>query len=307
MAISSDMLIERSRMKRQVSFWRLVAIGAVVFFLVMMIEKPDAVRVSKDYIARVDIEGVITEDMPAQKLLKDLETNDNVRAIILHINSPGGTAVGGEELYKRILEIRKKKPVVALMRSLCTSAGIMTAVAADRVYASNGTITGSIGVILQSADVTELADKLGIEPVIIKSGALKGSPSPFEKLEPEGRAVVQSLINDFHKVFVDMVAEARNLPFENVAAIADGRILSAPQALELKLIDAIGGEDEAITWLQEKKQIEESVEVRKVEPPKERRGFLRELGSMAGLSMPDSLNALKLDGLLLIWQPALTK
>jgi protease-4 len=304
MAISTDMLIERSRMKRQVSFWRLAAIGAIVFFLVIMIEKPDAVTVSKAFIARVDIEGVITDDMPEQKMLKDLVKNDNAKAVILYLNTPGGTAVGGEELYKRINELKTKKPVVVLMRSLCTSAGIMTAVAADRVYASNGTITGSIGVILQSADVTELASKLGIEPVIIKSGALKGSPSPFEKLDTQGRAVVQSLIDDFHKVFVKMVADSRNLPYEDVAAIADGRIFSAHQALDYKLIDAIGSEDDALKWLQKEKKIEKSAQIRKIEPPKNNKGLLESLSSMAGLSIPSTLNTLKLDGLLLIWQPA---
>lgn len=305
MAISTDMLIERSRMKRQVSFWRLAAIGAIVFFLVIMIEKPDAVTVSKAFIARVDIEGVITDDIPEQKMLRELAKNDNAKAVIIYLNTPGGTAVGGEELYKRINELKTKKPVVVLMRSLCTSAGIMTAVAADRVYASNGTITGSIGVILQSADVTELASKIGIEPVIIKSGPLKGSPSPFEKLDPQGRAVVQSLIDDFHKVFVKMVADSRNLPYDDVAAIADGRILSAHQALEYKLIDAIGSEDEALDWLRKEKNIDESAQIRKVEPPKDKENLFESLASMAGLSIPSTLNTLKLDGLLLIWQPAL--
>jgi protease-4 len=305
MAISSDMLIERSRMKRQISFWRLAAIGAVVFFLVIMIEKPDAVSVNKSYIARVDIEGIISDDMPEMKMLKDLEKNDHIPAVVLFLNTPGGTAVGGEELYKRINELKKKKPVVAVMRSLCASAGTMTAVAADRIFASQGTITGSIGVIFQSADVTGLADKVGIEPVIIKSGPLKGSPSPFEKTTPEGRAVVQTLVNDFHRVFVQMVADARRLPVEDVARFSDGRILSAQQALDVKLIDAIGGQDEAVAWLQKEKGVDNTLEVRKVEPPKERKGVLERLGSMAGLSVPASLNALKLDGLLLIWQPAL--
>jgi protease-4 len=304
MAISTDMLIERSRMKRQVSFWRLAAIGAVVFFLVMLIEKPDAVTVSKSFIARVDIEGVITDDMPEHKILKDLQNNDHAKAVILYLNTPGGTAVGGEDFYRRIQELKTKKPVIVLMRSLCTSAGIMTAVAADRVYASNGTITGSIGVIIQSADVSRLADKVGIEPVIIKSGPLKGSPSPFEKLDPAGRVVVQSLIDDFHKVFVKMIADARKLPFEDVAAIADGRILSAQQALSLKLIDAIGNEEDAVAWLKKEKKLDETLAVRKVEPPKEDRGFLESLTSMAGFTLPASLNTLKLDGLLLIWQPA---
>lgn len=304
MAISSDMLIERSRMKRQVSFWRLVAIGAVVFFLVIMIENPDVSTVSQSYVARVDIEGIITDEMPEKALLKELGNNDKVKAIILSLNTPGGTAVGGEELYKQVAALKQKKPVVVLMRSLCTSAGIMIAVGAERIYASDGTITGSIGVILQSADVTELGDKIGVHPVIVKSGPLKGSPSPFEKLDPAGRAVVQSLIDEFHKVFVGLVADARHLPFEQVAAIADGRILSAQQALRAKLIDGIGGEDEALAWLKSEKKLDPAIEIHKVEPKKEHEGLLKKLTSMAGVTLPTAVSALRLDGLLLIWQPA---
>ncbi|MBY0354524.1 MAG: signal peptide peptidase SppA [Rickettsiales bacterium] len=304
MAISSDMLIERSRMKRQISFWRLAAIGAIVFFLVLMIETPDVASVGTSYIARVDIEGVITDDLAEQKLLDDLGNNDNVKAVILYMNTPGGTAVGGEELFKRIIKLKEKKPVIALMRSLCTSAGVMSAVAADRIYASNGTITGSIGVILQTADVTELASKVGVLPVIVKSGPLKGSPSPFEKLDPAGRAVVQSLIDDFHKVFVQLVADARHLPYATVAALADGRVLSAHQALDAKLIDAIGGEDEARQWLMENKKLDLSLKVIKMEPKKERQTLIERLSSMAGFRLPSAITSLRLDGLLLIWQPA---
>src|SRR5262249_34918350 len=148
-----------------------------------------------------------------------------------------------------------KKPVVAVMRSIAASAGYMVALAADHIVAREGTITGSIGVLIETAEVTELAEKIGIKPVLVKSSPLKGTPSPFEKTTPEAERVIRDVVNDFYNRFVDMVAERRALPRDRVVQLADGRVYSGRKAAEDKLIDGIGGEDEAVKWLVTEKHI----------------------------------------------------
>ncbi len=304
MAITSDTLLERLYLKRQLTFWRLIAICGAIFFLVMYIERKENISpVTGDFVARVLIEGVITDDHYLHKVLKEIEENDHAKALVIWLDTPGGTAVGGEELHYRLKSIASHKPVVAVMRNICASAGYMTAVGADHIVAREGTITGSIGVIIQTAEFTELASKLGVNPIIVKSGPFKAAPSPVEKFSPEQREVIEDMVQDFYGVFVDMVADSRDMPRNRVLELADGRVYSGRQALGLGLVDAIGGEEEALAWLYEEKKIEDSLEIRdmKIKAPQE--GFMQKLFGYAGISLPARAR-LPLDGMLLIWQPA---
>lgn len=309
MALSSDSLIERSQLKRQLTFWRILAVLAIVIFVVIVSEKAiKKQETAKDspYIARIKIEGVITDNQEQQKFLREVENNDEIKAVILYLDTPGGSAAGGETILNQLRAIGKKKPVVVTMRSVCASAGYMISLGAERVYALDGTLTGSIGVILQSADFTELAQKIGVKPVIIKSGPYKDILNPARPITQEERDLLQTSIDSFYNAFVDMIVESRKLPRDEVLAIADGRVFSGRQALERKLIDSIGGEPEALEWLRKKRGIDPKLEVKDVEIKDKFDKFLDKISEYAGIAPPSSLAWLKQHGLIAIWDPAIS-
>ncbi len=303
MAISADTLLDRLHLKQQVQRWRLIAILAVFFALVFITEKQfPGSRLEPEFIARLNIEGIIMEDDDRDKLIKQIKENPRVKAVIVRLDTPGGSAVGGEELYLQLRDLAKVKPVVAVMRSLTASAGYMTALGTDYIFAREGTITGSIGVMLQTFEVTELAEKIGLNPITVKSAPLKGSPSPLEKPSPEAVASLQAVIDDFYKVFIDMVSERRNIPREEVRKIADGRVYSGAAALKLGLIDAIGGEADAHAWLTEKHKISARLPIKEMKPESKDNGMWEHFSrTLAGKFFAQSSG--KLDGLNAIWHP----
>jgi len=237
MAINADTLLDRLYLKTQITRWRLLAIAFGVIALLIATDRFSAHSpIEKEFIARVPVEGFIGDDQKFYDLLADVEENQKAKAVIIWIDSPGGSAVGGEEIFLRLRQMAEVKPVVAVMRSMSTSAGYMVALGADHIVAREGTITGSIGVLVETAEISELVKKIGITPISIKSAPLKGSPSLFEKATPESEQVLRNVIMDFYGRFVDMVAERRKLPREEVVRIADGRVYSGKQAFEYKLI-----------------------------------------------------------------------
>jgi protease-4 len=248
MSLSSDAAIDRRRLKRRLNLWRLAALIAVVVAVLLGIARDNRL-VEGDYVARLNVSGVITDDPARDRMLAHVAADPHVRALIVRIDSPGGTVVGGEALYLRLRDIARHKPVAAVMGTLATSGGYMTAIGADRIFARSGTVTGSIGVIMMSADITGLLDKLGIKPETIKSAPLKAVPNPIEKLTEEGRAATRAVVMDMYDQFVGMVAERRRMSPAEVRKLADGRIFTGRQALANRLIDAIGGETEARQWL----------------------------------------------------------
>jgi len=189
------------------------------------------------------------------------------------------------------------------MRSIAASAGYLIALGADHVIARDGTITGSIGVLIETAEITDLAEKLGIKPVIIKSAPLKGSPSPFEKMTPEADKAAHDVINDFYGRFVDIVAERRHLPHDTALQLADGRIYSGKRAFEDKLIDGLGGEDEAMKWLVDEKHIQAGLDIKDVKVDQGNSLLEQLTQSTAGKFFQRS--SVTLDGLVAIWHPHL--
>jgi protease-4 len=301
MSVNADTLIDRSYLKGQITRWRTVAIVVIVLSVILLTSN-FASPIATDYIARVKIEGIITDDIRRDELFEDLEEDDNAKAVILWVDSPGGTVVGGEQLYLNVKRLAEKKPVVVVMRSLATSAGYMSTLGASKIYARRGTVTGSIGVIMQAAEVTELADRIGIQPIVIKSGPNKAAPNPFEKMTPENRAVMEVVVADFYNTFVDMVAESRKLDRNLVLQLADGRVYTGPQALEFGLIDALGGEEDAIKWLQDEYKLAEKMKIKDREPEPEKPTTLGALfGEMA--KSVAIFPQIQLDGLVSIWQP----
>jgi len=304
MTINADTLLDRLYLKGQITKWRILAIGFAVFAFIISFERylPNAV-LTESYIARISIDGIVFDDQKMYDLLRDVEKNRKIKAVILSLDTPGGSAVGGEEMFLRLRDLAKVKPVVVVMRSVSASAGYMIALGADQVFAREGTITGSIGVIIETAEVSQLIEKLGIKPMIIKSAPLKGSPSPFEKPSPESIRVIQQVVDDFYQRFVDMVAQRRGLPRDRVVALADGRVYSGKAAVENKLIDAIGGEQEALKWLVEQKHIEPRLDIKDTKPAKDENLISQLTQSVTGKFFQSS--SLSLDGLIAIWHPEL--
>lgn len=311
MSLDTDKLIERRRQRRSALLWKVLAtlsLTALVAVLVMRtVTSDNGLSGGKffdgAYIARVQVSGIIYEDRYRDKMLTELRDDDKVKAVLVEINSPGGTVVGGENLYLGLKDLATKKPVVAVMGSTATSAAYMTAIGADRIFARNGTLTGSIGVILQTADLTALMDKIGMKPITIKSGELKAQPNPLESLSPAARKHMQDVVMDMYDLFVGMVAERRNMDVGDVKKLADGRVFVGQKALDAGLIDAIGGEAEAILWLETEKSLKADLRVVDEKPDYPRPDVIERVFGAVGKALVSE--RLTLDGLLAVWQPEL--
>ena len=304
MTFAADHAIDRRRLKRRLSAWRIVAILALAGLAIAGIARATGVTVGK-YVARVAIKGVIVSDLERDRAITDLADDKQVRAVIVHLDTPGGTVVGGERLYHALRKVAEKKPVVAVMGATATSAGYMVALGADRMVADQGSITGSIGVIMQTTDLSKLLETLGIGTEAIKSGALKGVPSPFEKMSPEARQASKDVVDDMHAMFLDMVVERRNLSRDIVRGLADGRVYTGRQALEKGLVDELGGEDTARSWLKKERGIDDKLPARDVDLETSARGLVGLDRAMAWIMGGKTLlsERLTLDGLVSVWHP----
>ena len=300
MSLDADALIDRKRLKRRLGWWRVLAIIAVVAAVIAAID-PFDIPLQKRHIARLAVSGIISEDRDRNAALENVAKDGNVKALILHINSPGGTVVGGEVLYRYLRLVAGEKPVVVVMGTLAASGGYMAALGGDHILAQNGTITGSIGVILQTTDITGLLDKIGISAEAIKSGPLKAVPSPLEPLTDKVRAETLNVVMDMHDMFVNLVAERRDMSRAEALGFADGRIFTGRQAQANRLIDGIGGEKEALAWLEETHEISKTLPVRDVRIKRERRKWLDWLTDMPGKTLFSE--RLTLDGLVSLWHP----
>ncbi|MBM3580936.1 MAG: signal peptide peptidase SppA [Alphaproteobacteria bacterium] len=303
MTLDSDAYVDRRRLKRGLLFWRLAALAAAAVAAVVGLARFDGRYLLTDYVARLEVDGLILHDPRRDEMLADIAGDDRVKALIVRIDSPGGTFVGSEALHRALRRVAEAKPVVAVMDGVATSGGYMAAIAADHIVAARGTITGSIGVIFQTADVTGLLDKIGIKPETFKSGPLKAQPNPFEPVSPAVRETTEGFVRELHGMFVDMVAERRGLDRPQVAAIADGRIFSGRHAVDLKLVDSIGDEAEARDWLSESRSVARTLPVRKVALKRERELWREMFDETVGKALFSE--RLRLDGAIAVWHPSL--
>ena len=306
MALDADILLDRRRLKKSIFRWRVVAAIAVLAVIVTGLAGTGVhtgiLGGLGPRIVEVNIEGVITEDPYLLDALSAIEEDSDIVGVIVHINSPGGTMVGGETLFEALRRIGQTRPIVAEMGTVAASGGYMTAIAADHIVARRGTITGSIGVIFQSMNFNGTLEKLGVEPLTVKSGPLKAAPNPFEPVDDAAKTAMQGLISDMFDVFVGMVAERRDMPVATVKTLADGRVYTGQQALANGLIDEIGGRREALHWLETQAGVTPEADVvpLEIEYPEDdlmTALFEGNLGKML------SSEGLKLDGLLAVWQP----
>jgi protease IV len=304
MTLETDLLIDRRRLKRRLTIWRVVAVLAVVGVIAAMVGLGTETD-GGPYVARVTVSGMITENRKLLDRVGKLAKDPKAQAVLLVIDSSGGTMGGGESLYNALSLVAAEKPVVAVMRGVAASAGYMIAMPAARVFAREATITGSIGVIVQTAEVSGLMKTLGITAETVVSGPLKGEPSMTRPMSPEGRAVLQGLVTDMYDVFVEIVARGRKMEIATVRQMADGRAYTGRQALKLGLVDAMGGEREARAWLAAERKIPETTPVRDVAGQSWSERLMEPEGEtiLGGLWKTLTSQRVMLDGAWAIWQP----
>ncbi len=250
MSATADLILERRQARRRLAFWRILAILAVVIAALAIVPRAGG-PAGGDHVARIFIDGVILADRDRDALIDRLAEEDSVKAVMVHINSPGGTVAGSEALYENLRRVAERKPVVAVMSEAAASGGYLTAIAAEHIVARGNTLTGSIGVVAQIPNVSGLMEKLGIDVTQVKSAPLKGEPSVVTPIEPGALEAQEALIEDSFQWFRGLVGERRGLTGATLAEVTDGRVFTGRQALERGLIDAIGGEEVARDWLAE--------------------------------------------------------
>ena len=218
---------------------------------------PDRWKSPSGEIALVRIQGMLMDSQNIVRQLSNYRHNPNVRGIVLRIDSPGGAVAPAQEIYNEIMKLKADhKMVYASMGTVAASGGYYIACAANYVLANPGTLTGSIAAVMAFSNIEELTDKIGIKPIIIKSGKYKDVGSPLRGMKPEERKLLQSVVDDVHQQFVQAVAKGRGLPVSEVNEIADGRIMTGQQALTLKLVDEMGGLEKTIELLAKKIGVE---------------------------------------------------
>jgi len=320
MTLDSDILIDRRRLKRNLTLWRVLAILAVVAAIAFASLRNDSAAslfgIGRDHIARVSVDGFIGDSRQRHELLTKLAKNDHVKAVIVAVDSPGGTTTGGEALYEDLRELSKAKPVAAVFGTVAASAAYLCGIGTDYIVARGNTITGSVGVIFQWADVTDLLNKVGVKVDEVRSGPLKAKPSPFTPPDEASRQLTEELVKDSQGWFLGLVAERRKAAASSMDDIKTGRIYTGREALKIGLIDAIGDEQTAIKWFTDTRKVASGLKVKDWKPQRSVSGLFQSsltglagklgLGSLIDSSVLEGLEALKdrpLDGLFSIWQP----
>ena len=320
MTFDADVIVDRRRLRRKLTFWRVLAVIGVAAAIIVAGAYAYGVKggtKNRPHIARLEISGLITDDRDRLALIDRLTKSDAVKGVIVAINSPGGSTTGGEGVVEALAKLRAKKPVVAHIGTVGASAGYMIAIAADHVVARHNSITASIGVLFQYGNASKLLDTIGVHMEAVKSAPLKAEPDFYSETSPEARAMLASLVKDSYDWFVDFVAERRGLDPQTARALADGRVMTGNQALAAKLIDELGGEEAARQWLVSEKGLDEGLPVidwRKDEPAFGELGFTGKVAQLFGKGVAEAVfgtgairkivlpEALMLDGLVSVWQ-----
>jgi protease-4 len=320
--LDADQIVDRRRLRRKLTFWRVLtvlvviaAIGAVV----AMSRQGSLTGTTSGSIARVTISGLIRGNQERVEALERLG-NSSVRAVIVHIDSPGGTTAGSEQLYDSLMRLKAKKPMVVVVDGLCASGGYIAALASDHIIAQSASLVGSIGVLVQYPNFADLLKTIGVKVEDVKSSPLKAAPNGFEPTSPEARAALASIVMDSYDWFKGLVSSRRKLEGEALAKVADGRVFTGRQAIDLKLIDQLGDEKTAVAWLAKEKGIDPATPVRNYRLRARFSefsflhltavsllelagldGFARSLEQSGAFTAAERLN---LDGVLALWHPS---
>jgi protease IV len=307
-----DDMIDRRALRRKLSFWRIIALAiaaaAVIGIAALGMKKFGTG--TGDHIARIPIDGTILNDRELVQRIIDASDDDNVKAMIIAIDSPGGTTVGGEVLHEAVIKAKAKKPVVAEVATMAASAGYMIAAATDHIVARESSIVGSIGVLVQMPNVSGLMQKIGVSVDEVKSSPLKAEPSMLNPTTPDELAMIDRLIRDSYNWFVDLVVADRKMTRAEVLALADGSIFTGRQAKANKLVDALGGEDQIRAYLKTR-DIADDLDILNWEAPAQEPFGIFGSGAQSLGIAPAALeqfmratgsDALFLDGLVSVWQ-----
>jgi protease-4 len=317
MTFETESVLDRRRLRRRLSLWRVLAVTAAALALGLLLysSAERAGFLEQRQIARVTIEGLITDDRDLLRLIKRISESKKVAGVILFVNSPGGTTVGGESLFEALRELATSKPLVAQFGTVATSAAYIAGLATDQIVARGNTITGSVGVIFQWPEFSQLLEKLGIKVNEIKSGPLKANPSPFQPLDERGKAAAEQMVAESQRWFVNLVRTRRGIDTSKVAGLEEGSVFSGRDALTHKLIDQIGGEAEVVKYLEDQRGVPKGLKivdwkvsrdsdwslVRLATQALARATGIAALEGVASLVGSDRLASLRLDGLVSVW------
>jgi protease-4 len=323
MSLDADAIVDRSPMRRKLTFWR---VGALVIALLAIIGAA-AVLVPGSrlmpagaYIARIQVQGLIRGNRERVEALARLGRS-RARAVIVHIDSPGGTTAGSEQLYNALRELQGKKPMVVVVDGLAASGAYIAALSAEHIVAQETSLVGSIGVLFQYPNFTDVLKTIGIKVEEVKSSPLKAAPNGFEPTSPEARAAIQAIVLDSYAWFKGLVKDRRNMDDAQLAQVADGRVFTGRQAVGLKLVDGLGNEKTALAWLEAEKKVPANTPVRdySLQPRFSEFSFLHVAAwsfEAVGLSAMarhieewgavQAVERLNLDGLLALWHPPST-
>jgi len=322
MSLDSDVIVDRRRLRRKLTFWRVIAVViaiAAIGVVGTLVSRGRAGFTTTGSIARVTIEGIIRSDQDRVEALERLEKS-KANAVIVRINSPGGTTAGSEQLYDSLMRLKAKKPLVVVVDGLAASGGYITAIAADHIIAQQTSLVGSIGVLFQFPNFSEVLKTIGVKVEEVKSSPLKAAPNGFEPTSPEAREALDALVKDSYAWFKGIVKERRGMDDAQLEKVADGRVFTGRQAVDLKLVDQVGDEKTAVTWLVENKGVTKDLPVRdyKLNPRFGDLTFLKTAASitldalgLGGIArqiehagVTQAVDRMSLDGMLALWLPA---
>jgi protease-4 len=319
MSLDADAIVDRRRMRRKLTFWRVTAAVLVLLAIAGAVFAVNPGRFSRpgDYIARIRIQGLIRDNQQRVEALNRL-SRSRAKAVIVHIDSPGGTTAGSQQLYDALRDLQAKKPMVVVVDGLAASGAYIAALSSDHIIAEDTSLVGSIGVLFQFPNFTDALKTIGVKVESIKSSPLKAAPNGFEPTSPEARAAIESIVLDSYAWFKNLVQTRRNMTEGQVSAVSDGRVFTGRQAVPLKLIDGIGNEQTALAWLAKNKKVPANTPVRNISlsPRFGDLSFLHVAAwgfNAAGLTTvarwlqewggDAAFERLNLDGLLALWHP----
>ena len=320
MSLDADAIVDRRRMRRKLTFWRvsalLIALLALVGLAAALVPGSRLVAPGA-YIARIKVQGLIRGNQDRVAAIERL-AKSRARAVIVHIDSPGGTTAGSEQLYDSLRALQANKPMVVVVDGLAASGAYIAAISAEHIIAQDTSLVGSIGVLFQYPNFTDVLKTIGIKVEEIKSSPLKAAPNGFEPTSPEARAAIAAIVTDSYAWFKDLVKDRRQMSDAQLAAVADGRVFTGRQGVGLKLVDSLGNEKTALAWLEKEKKVPASTPVRdySLEPRFSELSFLHVAAwtfEAVGLNAiahrieawgaVQAIERLNLDGLLALWHP----
>ena len=320
MSLDADVIVDRRRMQRKVTFWRVTAVVVAVLAVAALAVTfgPGRTLIEPGgHVARITITGLIRGNQDRVEALDRLGRSSAL-AVIVHVDTPGGTTAGSEQLFDSLRRLQAKKPMVVVVDGLAASGGYIAAMAADHIIAHDTSLVGSIGVLFQYPNFTDVLKTIGIKVEEVKSSPLKAAPNGFEPTSPEARAAIAAIVMDSYAWFKGLVKDRRQLDDAQLAKVADGRVFTGRQAIDLKLVDSLGNEKDALAWLEKEKKVPANTPVRdySLQPRFGELSFLHVASwtfNAMGLSAVaqrieewgavQAVERLNLDGLLALWHP----